>query len=383
MYEQYYTEQAIGKQLVKMLPRFKAERCVELSAGQGALLEPVLVRWPHVEITTCELDPANVKLLRDRFEGVHHKVDVLDAAFESVVLQFEGKFDLAVSNPPYCWKAPSLYDRELLESFGFQAMFEHKRLRAEVLFILQNIRLLREGGYAAFILPELIIRSDLLKRFRAKLSSICNIVALAEISPGEFKGTEAHTYILVVQKSAPKPGFLYMSMEGGKAYRTLVEFSNGLRVENIVDERYLDLFEIKRGNFSGKECKATGVAHYHTSGYFYSDVDVDECIGHLARRPVIAERGDILISRVGTRVLGNLTVVTGRNCIISDCIFRLRFSCVDLNDDFVSFWNEELNSLRSEARGTCAKYFTKDDLTFRVNKFLEEKEVLQASINLR
>lgn len=382
MYEQYYTEQAIGKQLVKMLPRFKVERCVELSAGQGALLEPVLARWPRVKITTCELDPANVKLLSDRFEGVHHKVDVLDAAFESVVLQFEGKFDLAVSNPPYCWKAPSSYDRELLESYGVQEIFQHKRLRAEVLFILQNIRLLRDGGYAAFILPELIIRSDFLKRFRAKLSSICNIVSLAEISPGEFKGTEAHTYILVVQKSVPKPGFVYLSMDGGVARRHLVDFSNGLRIENIVDERYLDLFDIRRGNFSGKECRKAGVAYYHTSGYFYSDVEIEERVGALVRSPIIAERGDILISRVGTRVLGGLTVVTGRDCIISDCIFRLRFSDVDLNDDFVLFWSEELSSLRAEARGTCAKYITKEDLSVRVNKFLKEKKIPQVSMAL-
>lgn len=373
MYEQYYTEQTIGKQLVKMLPQFNVERCVELSAGQGALLEPVVRRWPLVQLTTCELDPANVVILKEHFKGTHHNVDVLDVVFEKMLSTFGNCFDLAVSNPPYCWKSPTSYDRDLLASFGLQEIFKHKRLRAEVLFILQNIRLLRNEGFAAFILPELVIRSDLLKSFRSSMLNFCSVVALAEISVGKFKGTEARTYILIIQKTDAKPKFTYTALSGIKQKRPSHDFINGMREISLPDERLGRLFDIKRGNLSGKECRELGVSYYHTSGFFNPTAKPGDVYQDILRAPVFAECGDILISRVGTRVLGNVAVVRDKNYIISDCVFRLRFADSELNDSFIKFWIEELGSLRSSARGTCAKYITKDDLSAKVHVFLKRR----------
>lgn len=370
MYEQYYTEQTIGKQLVKMLPRFNAERCVELSAGQGALLEPVVCRWPLIQLTTCELDPANVDILKEHFDGDHYHIDVLDVAFEKLLSKFSGSFDLAVSNPPYCWKSPTSYDRDLLARFGLQEIFKHKRLRAEVLFILQNIRLLRNEGFAAFILPELLIRSDLLKSFRAGMLGFCSVVALAEISDGKFKGTEARTYILVIQKTNSKQQFTYTSLMGNKENRPIIDFVNGLRDVALQDEGFDTLFNIKRGNLSGKECKQVGVPYYHTSGFFNPTIKFDGVFDGVARAPLIAEPGDILISRVGTRVLGNIAVVISQRYIISDCVFRLRFDNIQFNYSFMRFWNDQVESLRASARGTCAKYITKEDLSKKVYEFL-------------
>ena len=59
--EQYYTEERIGERLVSMLPPISPQRCVELSAGEGALLLPIVRLWPGVRISTCELDPENIK----------------------------------------------------------------------------------------------------------------------------------------------------------------------------------------------------------------------------------------------------------------------------------------------------------------------------------
>ena len=69
--EQYYTEERIGERLVSMLPPISPQRCVELSAGEGALLLPIVRLWPGVRISTCELDPENIKKLASNFEGEH------------------------------------------------------------------------------------------------------------------------------------------------------------------------------------------------------------------------------------------------------------------------------------------------------------------------
>ncbi|MBP5954152.1 N-6 DNA methylase [Pseudomonas anatoliensis] len=380
MYEQYYTEQTIGKQLIKMLPRFNVERCVELSAGQGALLEPVVRRWPLAQLTTCELDPANVEILKEHFEGAHYNIDVLDGAFENLLSKFGDSFDLAISNPPYRWRTPTSYDRELITSFGLQDIFKHKRLRTEVLFILQNIRLLRDEGFAAFILPELVIKSDYLKSFRSSILNFCSVVALAEIVDGKFKGTEARTYILVIQKTTPKQKFTYSSLTGIKEKRPVSDFVNGLRNMSLQDVRPSILFDIKRGNLSGKECKQLGTPYYHTSGFFDPPM-MSTCVpAGLSRPPILAEHGDILISRVGTRVLGNITIVECKSYIISDCVFRLRFTDNTLPTSFIQYWNSQLDSLRANARGTCAKYITKHDLSAKVYDFLKNNHYHMCAI---
>ena len=101
--EQYYTEEGIGERLASMLPVMNPHECVELSAGEGALLLPIIRKWPNIKITTCELDPLNVSKLKSSFKGKHHNIDVLSDSFEKA---FKGKlasFDFAVSNPPFSW----------------------------------------------------------------------------------------------------------------------------------------------------------------------------------------------------------------------------------------------------------------------------------------
>ena len=87
--EQYYTEERIGERLISMLPPISPQHCVELSAGEGALLLPVVRIWPEVRISTCELDPENVKKLASSFKGEHYNIDVLSESFDSI---FEGRF---------------------------------------------------------------------------------------------------------------------------------------------------------------------------------------------------------------------------------------------------------------------------------------------------
>lgn len=337
MYEQYYTEKVIGEQLVKMLPQFDVNQCVELSAGQGALLEPVVRRWPYVKLTTCELDPSNVEILTENFVGTHYNIDVLNAEFEEKFDNNYNYYDLAISNPPYSWKYPSNYDHNLLKEFGIQEISKHKRIRTEVLFILQNIKLLRNGGFAAFILPELIISSDLLKEFRKKMLTFCSIFSLAEMKPGVFKGTEAKTYILVIKKSKENINFIHTSLGGVQESRQSIDFVNCIRDIGNKYENLSDLFDIRRGNLTGKECKKLGIYSYHTSGFFNKNAEFETFESMFVTQPVFAKCGDLLISRVGTRVLANITELKSDRCIISDCIFRLRLFDTNLNSYFIKF----------------------------------------------
>ena len=77
-----------------------------------------------------------------------------------------------------------------------------------------------------------------------------------------------------------------------------------------------------------------------------------------------------MIGRGGSRVLGRAVIVKEGEYVISDCVFRLRFDTYDVAEQFLSYWEIYcLPSLLELARGTCAKYITKNDLRNYLSRF--------------
>lgn len=377
--EQYYTEEKIGERLVSLLPDLSPTRCVELSAGEGALLFPVIKKWPQIGVTTCELDSHNHAKLSQSFDGDHFHVDVMSSSFEDVAKTCECQFDLAVSNPPFSWRVNSDYEREVLRYFGLQFMESWRRVRSEVVFILQNLRLVRESGYIAIILPELIVRSSSFREFRRFLVKSYSICAVSEIEKGAFKGTEAKTYIVIIKKSLGYGGFKFYGSDGTEA-----EYAQEL-FGHTAENSYADflgsqaqlLFDIKRGRHSGKELRSSGKPYYHTSGFSEPSALIGPTSLEFAtfggKRSVIARQGDVLIHRVGSRVLGKALIVENGSFLVSDCVFRVQVpDCINPYE-VLRFWESHEAAVLAMARGTCAKYITKQDLMFILQQFVEQK----------
>lgn len=374
--EQYYTEERIGERLVSMLPPICPQHCVELSAGEGALLLPIVRVWPEVRISTCELDPENIKKLASNFKGEHYNIDVLSEDFESV---FEGRFssfDFAVSNPPFSWRAISKYDAAVLKEFNLLDVFSGKRVRSEVLFVLQYVRLMAQSSYMAFILPELMVCSSVLEKFRSRLLNFCSVVSISEVEVGAFKGTEAKTYIVILKKETGVSEFVYTDIAGNIVVKEQKDFCSGLRGLPPSFTPVCNYgFSVKRGNLSGKECRALGLPYYHTSGFSKSADGVIpmplESATILGKKPLVACRGDVLIGRVGSRVVGRAVLSDGEY-IVSDCVFRVRFSNAVDSNNFLRYWLDDCYlKVVSQARGTCAKYITAPDLCSYIREFID------------
>lgn len=375
--EQYYTEERIGERLVSMLPPISPQHCVELSAGEGALLLPIVRLWPGVRISTCELDPENIKKLASNFEGEHYNIDVLSEDFDSV---FEGRFssfDFAVSNPPFSWRTISKYDAAILEKFNLLDVFSGKRVRSEVLFILQYVRLMARSSYMAFILPELMVCSSVLSKFRSRLLEFCSVVSVSEVEVGAFKGTEAKTYIVILKQEAGVGGFTYTDVAGNTVVKEQKDFCSGLHgLPPSLPSGCDNEFTVKRGNLSGKECRSLGLPYYHTSGFFKTADGVIpiplESAVILGKKPLVACKGDVLIGRVGSRVVGRAVLSDGEY-IVSDCVFRVRFSNPIDSNSFLRYWLDNCYpKVVSQARGTCAKYITVQDLGSYIKEFIDQ-----------
>lgn len=380
--EQYYTEDRIGERLVSMLPDVAPKNCVELSAGEGALLNQLLIRWPKLSITTCELDPNNVNQLRLNYPGNHYHLDVATDLFEK---HFNGEtlFDLSISNPPYSWIPLTAYHTNLLKEFGIESLFTGSRIRTEVIFILQYLKITANNGILAFILPDLIIASQRFSNFRKFLFSICTPLSIYEVKGGEFKGTEARTYIITLVKNNRTTCVEYTNSSGLIRKITIDELIYGFRnLPAPVTGKYLiNSCFIRRGTLTGKECKSLEFPYYHTSGFNkndrYDNISHIRPVRHSGKLVVYAEPRDILISRVGSRVLGEARIVTNGVFAISDCVFIIRLNKPDNPQDFITFWKKFFKDNKEIlSKGTCAKYITKDVIERCLHDYFSTQEFL-------
>lgn len=380
--EQYYTEDQVGERLTSMLPDFAPKTCLELSAGEGALIGQVLKKWPNLAVTTCELDANNVLKLCQRFEGHHVNINALTPEFEIHFGNLIEHFDLSISNPPYNWTMLDEYVNEILLSFDIVNIFKGNKIRSEIVFILQYLRLTKKNGILAFILPELLITATSFSKFRKFLFSTCTPLSLAEIKSGSFKGTEARTYILALTKAPCPVGHTisHSSANGSVSTLSVTKLINGFRdiFPKKAPVKKLPVIEIIRGTLTGKECKSLNFPSYHTSGFHFGNGN--KCIArikpakHSGKKVVYAEKNNVLISRVGSRVIGKAVIAEDGNFAVSDCVFVVRILDRLIAKEFLEYWRVFFKE-NSEviAKGTCAKYITKDVIDYAVQNFFLEK----------
>lgn len=378
--EQYYTEEGIGERLVAMLPCSAPETCLELSAGKGALLTPVIKKWPNIQIATCELDPQNNSFLKSNFAGKHHELDVISSKFDKTFNKDDLRFDLAVCNPPFSWRSNSKYEKSSLKNFGMEWMCDWSKVRSEIIFIIQNLKLLKDTGYLAIILPELIVFSDTFSKFREHLLAKTSVISISEVETGSFKGTEARTYILVLSKSRTNAPFSLTnngqqaSMHSQNEFYSWSSKSSKRPLFSLAEST----FDLKRGKHSGKILRQSSLSHYHTTGFFDGNDPNVVCAPVQDRviqetNPVVASRGHVLVNRVGTRAIGKAAVVEHGSYVVSDCAFRLALPNHIDPYEVVAFWYQQAEVIIQNARGTCAQYITKDDILNHLAFFLEVK----------
>ena len=384
--EQYYTEEKIGERLVAMLPKLHPRSCLELGAGKGALLLSAIKKWPYLDIATCELDPNNYKKLVSSFPGHHYNVDVISPAFEDTIKHFHSSFDIAVSNPPFSWRKNGEYEKSVLQEFNLEFMKAWTRIRSEVIFILQNIRLIKDSGILAIILPELIIYSSSFTKFRAALLKVCSVCSLAEIKSGSFKGTEAKTYILILQKKTSKLPFMIKFSNGNELIFNQERFFNLSELEYKTDFSSIaeSIFQIKRGRHSGKEVRMSKHPYYHTSGFslVYENAAISTPVENFrlnGKIPVFTHPCDLLINRVGSRSIGKAAIAEKGNYLVSDCVFCISVPEFIDPQDVMSFWHKHSSNIIEQARGTCARYLTKQDVLSHLARYLELREFSDSS----
>ncbi|MEZ8774779.1 N-6 DNA methylase [Vibrio sp. 10N.247.310.17] len=350
---QYYTSKATSFLLASMLDVEHVKSCLELSAGEGALIEPIKELNQAVYFTTVDLDIQNTDKLREKYpEDIHICSDALDLNLNINA----NSFDLAVCNPPFAYTTLN-ENYKLILGDDFTSMFkDSSKIRTEILFILRNLFFLKQGATLAVIVPDFIFSSHTLSKFRKVLFSKYDLYQIIECEHKSFKKTEAKTYILFIKKAKPNnlnSNIPCLILSSSKTRRKIVPISSTFNSLNLKEKHGYHIF---RGSNSSKECRLSGKPFHHN----YAHVEDLSNISYSPHNDIessfkYAFKDDILIHRVGRNV-GRTVFLDSESVLISDCIIVLRFEDMDLRERFITHWASKKEEwVLNNQKGTCAK----------------------------
>lgn len=353
-FKQFYTERDVSDKLAGLIQTTLPETCLELSAGEGALIDAVLKIHPHVNITAVDIDKKNIAYLRKKYSGIN--VLCGDSTLPEVFdLIDNSSFDIALCNPPF----KNIDINPFLASMVFDITgkkIKGDKIRAEVVFLLLNLKKLKFSGELAIILPDMFFSSLTYLWLRDFIIKNLNLRKIIECEHKSFKKTEAKTHIYHIKNENVRKQSNILFEKNGKEYHlSCVNFVSSNNFPEA-SEKYDDKFILFRGRKSGKECRNSGVSYFHTTSFDSHPAGKETTTD---AQEYTAFKNDILIARVGTRVLGKTIVFQGNPSLVSDCIFCLRISNENLRNYFFYRWVEEKeNWISANAKGTCAKHFS-------------------------
>jgi len=186
----YYTPQYLGEFLVKWAVRSKSESVLDPACGDGAIL--LEARKLTHKITGVEIDPLACRKSRSVLPGAK----IINSDFFKASKSLE-KYDCVVSNPP----------------FIRSNLFSHRNKSESswALFLKESMKLLKQNGKLAFILPREFLFSNysqtILKELKQQFDQIIIYIT-------NFFAFDAQTRVtlLLAAKSAQTKGLFFKNI---------------------------------------------------------------------------------------------------------------------------------------------------------------------------
>jgi len=368
--ERYYTSDIVSNTLISLISCKKPRLILDLGVGDASLTKAAFLRWSNASYIGVDVDSLNI--------------DAFSKGFIEKIGLGIGNVDIAICNPPYS-KSPNLSEEEIEYLIGKSNLLSFKyckKINTEILFLMYNLSMLKTGGHLGIILPDGIFTNNSFNSLRKEILEKNTVTHVVELPEKTFSKTEAKTHILILKKGTvakktnSKVTLLKLEDNGevSKPIRILEDHlikrmdyrfhsrtmscKNGDSLEKIG-------IQIFRGRKSNKELKNCRLNHFHTTD-FKKHLD-NEIIfptnTDYAGTENRAQEGDILIARVGKRIVGKWAFVKGGESIVSDCVFIVRVPSTKrkrlLNYLSSSNYEKDIEVLK---HGVCSLLISKTDL---------------------
>lgn len=385
----YYTADEVSRLLITEMQVISPKLIVDFGVGRGALTKAAVKRWTEAKFITVDIDFAAYAIGSEIGHHQHHVGDVLSHNLHKEIGIELGSVDAAICNPPYIkpdWKEDF---STILKEAGLDGVISNTcDVTADILFIAQNIRFVKDNGKIGLIVPDGIVAGDKFLEFRRKLLNNHRIDSVIELPRNIFSRTEAKTHIVIITKNANSTNQIKLtSFENFDDSEQILLISHKQAIRRM-DYSYYKFEEslgtggssslrkyvqdIKRGNLNSREVRASSRAIFHSTSFpkkmngvapaVPSEFILDEKeIGGI--NTIVASEGDILICRVGRNLEQKICFVPFGHVAISDCIFRLRVE-PQMKHFVLRFLvsTSGQNALANLSHGVGAKYITIEDL---------------------
>lgn len=384
----YYTASAVGSLLVKAMGLTCPSTVLDLGAGDGALVGEAAKVWESTRFITVDIDANAGSAMLPRLNSwkfTHHITDALDFALAERLGLRQGEADAALCNPPYLRPRWKKHFAEILEDAGLSHVLPRmSEVPADLLFIAQNLRLLRNEGRLGLILPDSIISGEKFTSFRKTLVMKHRIERVIELPRRIFRNTDAKAHILVVAKHGNasdqitiqrledngflSPQFILPADCAGKR----LDYSYVAQKRGCIDFEQRSIGSVThcvlRGSLSSSCRTQAGFPVFHTTDFPVCEDSVPHAhmLSNEAENTatgIIAYQGDILVARVGRNLSQKVCMVRSGRVAISDCILLLKV-VPEYREAVLSFLRSKNGKIALEAasHGVGAKFITKHSL---------------------
>lgn len=380
----FYTQDLFSTLLINNIKRKAPKTVLELGVGGGALIKAAYERWQHAEFYGTDIDSKSIKRITTEMPFVKiQKVNGLSNNISKKLNINVGSIDIAVCNPPYLKIQNEKHYESLFEESMLSSCNNLQRLTSDIIFLAQNIALLKNRGELGIILPDSLITGHEFRLLRESLFENHRINSIIQLPDKVFPKTEARTHIILLQKglSSPDQVPIYKASIDGTCNNFIQVNSNEAAVrmdfdhhswkQNNTDTKKFytlsDLkVEIKRGTDSYHDLRNLHKVHFHTT-HFKNSPNHKLVLSSLTKRKntqsLIAKEGDILLARVGKRCIGKSLFVKSGEVPISDCVYRIRADKKYRSKIFKALLSDRGQQwLKTTAHGVCSQVVSKIDL---------------------
>ncbi|MEM1931728.1 MAG: N-6 DNA methylase [Sulfolobales archaeon] len=242
---QFFTPKSLREELIGRLPRLSKPRVLDPACGTGEFLLTARDYFEEPELYCWEIDPALADIAKRVVPEAF--IEVVD----SLKKPFVEYFDVVLGNPPYL---EVKLDRDVKAKYSEVVS---GRANLYSLFIYLGLRMLKPGGWLAYVVSSSMNNGAYFKKLREYILRVADIEYMKTISGSRVFREANHTFqLLVLRKRLPnhKPAEKFVFERGGRV--VFSEHAEELKKSWVGSLSLAELnYRVRTGRIVWNQCK--------------------------------------------------------------------------------------------------------------------------------